>query len=198
LLAGVPLAPGVDSGAVGWKTAYAGKGNGGGGNGGGGNGGGGGGNSRGGGSAGGGTGGGTPGGAANNSAANPDDSLYSGGGAKDRDRTLIVEQGVAVAQFTTRISKRIPADDIVLYDNSHHAISFFSELHGMAGRTITHRWTYGGTVEYETRFKIRGPSWKIWSTQMLPADKAGTWRVEIVDDAGKILTGRDLIYQPAG
>lgn len=177
-----------------WKTADAG--NHGGGNGGG--------SGNGGGNGGGNSGGGDSGGAASGgntatgSAGKNAGSLYGGGGGDDKDRKLLVEQGVALAQFTTRISKRYPADDVALLDNPHQAITFFTEVRGMAGHIITHRWTYGGTVEYETNFQIRGPKWKFWSTRILPAEKAGRWRVEVLDENGTVLADRDLNYQPAG
>jgi hypothetical protein len=172
-----------------WNSAHAG-GKGGGGNGGGGNGGGG---NGGGGNGGGGAG---TGGGDNGPNADPASVEFDRGGGKNGAVLLPLEQGVALAQFTTKISKRYPADNVALHQAPHQAITFFTEVQGLAGRILTHRWIYQGRVQYQADFKIRGASWKSWSTQMLPVEKPGEWTVEIVDDSGTVLTTRSLDYEP--
>ena len=108
------------------------------------------------------------------------------------------DQRVALAQFTTVISKRYPANRVNSLDNPHQAVSFFTEVVDMQGHTITHRWTYNGVVEYQSSFRVSGPKWRIWSTQILPADKPGTWKVEVVDERNKVLQTSRLNYQPIG
>ena len=166
------------------KAAFAGKGGGGNGGGGGGNGGGG---NSGGGNAGGGNAGGNAGGNGGATAST------DGGGA---ERSPLLIKGVALAQFTTRISKRRPADEVRSLGNAHQPISFYTEVQGMKGRRMTHRWLYRGTVRYETAFDIRGDKWRFWSTQLLPGDLAGRWQVEVVDESGAVLEARTLDYRP--
>jgi hypothetical protein len=105
---------------------------------------------------------------------------------------------VTRAQFTTAISKRYPANRVSFLDNPHQAVSFFTELIDMQGQTVTHRWTYRGAVEYQVSFKINGPKWRFWSTHVLPADKPGTWQVELIDEGNKVLQTSRLNYQPVG
>ena len=111
---------------------------------------------------------------------------------------MIVDENVALAQFTTVISKRYPANHVKFLDDPHQAVSFFTEVIDMQGRTVTHRWTYKGIVVYQDSFKVNGPKWRVWSTQILPADKPGTWQVEVVDDANKVLRTGRLDYRPVG
>ena len=118
-------------------------------------------------------------------------------GGEQRSR-LPTEPTVAIAVFTTAIKKRYPANDIELLDDPHQAVSFFSELHAMAGKKITHRWIHNGSVVYEANFDVLAQRWRIWSTQVLPADKAGTWRVEVVDEGNKVLQTSRLNYRPVG
>ncbi|MDH3229596.1 MAG: DUF2914 domain-containing protein, partial [Alphaproteobacteria bacterium] len=103
---------------------------------------------------------------------------------------------VALAVFTTAIKKRYPANDVETLDDPHQAISFFNELHAMAGKRITHRWVHNGSVMFEASFDVMAQRWRIWSTQLLPADQAGEWTVEIVDEDGTVLEARSLFYQP--
>lgn len=119
----------------------------------------------------------------------------------DKDRALLLvplEEAITIAQFTTRISKRYPADELFTYDNSHQSISFFSEFQGMSGKKITHRWFYGDNLEFEASFKIRADRWRVWSTQLLPENKPGKWRVEIMDETGEVLANQGLNYAPKG
>jgi hypothetical protein len=176
-LVALPVSPWSSDSLIGWNTALAGKGGGGGGNGGGGNGGGG--------NAGGG-----------NAANSPNTTELNKGGGRTETEVLLIEQGVSQAQFTTRIAKRYPTDDVALHEAPHQAITFFTEIRGLAGHIVTHRWIYQGSVEYKADFKIRGATWKAWSSQVLPVEMAGEWTVEIVDDDGAVLTSRSLDYQP--
>ena len=115
------------------------------------------------------------------------------------DRTLILlpqEEEISMAMFTTRISKRYPADEVTSLDNPHQAVSFFTELKEMSGKKISHQWYYDGEIKFEASFNIRANNWRIWSTQLLPKEMPGEWKVEIVDEDGKVLQVRKLNYAP--
>ncbi|MDH5556261.1 MAG: DUF2914 domain-containing protein, partial [Alphaproteobacteria bacterium] len=176
--------------------------NGGGGKGNGGNGGGNGGGNSGGGNGGGGNGGsggsgGSNGGGGGNGSNNGGGDVSSTGSG--RDTILFIppkKEEISLALFTTKISKRYPADEVTILDDSHQAISFFSELKEMSGKMVSHIWYYGDEVKFRTNFKIRANSWRIWSTQLLPESMSGEWKVEIVDEAGKVLQVRKLNYAP--
>jgi hypothetical protein len=103
-----------------------------------------------------------------------------------------------MALFTTRISKRYPADEITSLDNPHQAVSFFSELKDMSGKEITHMWYYGDELMFKASFKVRANHWRIWSTQLLPDDMPGEWKVKIVDGEGEVLQISTLNYAPEG
>jgi hypothetical protein len=108
------------------------------------------------------------------------------------------EEGVAMAQITTTISRRYPADEIKALGNPHQPISFFTEVHGMSGKEVTHRWFHGDELVFEAAFTIRGDAWRVWSTQLLPKNMPDEWKVEAVDDKGDVLATRELTYQPDG
>jgi len=96
----------------------------------------------------------------------------------------------------TKISKRYPADEVISYDNPHQSISFFTEFQAMTGKQITHLWIYGEEVQFKATFKIRAEHWRVWSTQMLPEEMPGEWKVEIVDEEGTVLQAHKLNYTP--
>jgi hypothetical protein len=85
-----------------------------------------------------------------------------------------------LAQFTTGIEDREPVDQITFVENGVKKIFFFSDLRGLAGRTVQHRWIYDGKTIAEVNFEVRGPRWRVWSSKELLADWIGDWTVEIV------------------
>lgn len=107
------------------------------------------------------------------------------------------EEGVTIAQITSSvISRRYPADEIKTLCNPHQPISFFTEVHGMSGKEVTHHWFHGDELVLEAVFEIRGDARRVWSTQLLPEDMPGEWKVEAVDKKGDVLATRGLTYQP--
>ncbi len=116
----------------------------------------------------------------------------------DSGEILLLVPTVALAVLTTEIRKRKPADEIARLDDPRQAVSFFTETRGMKGHTITHRWLFGGAVQHEVSFAVRGDNWRVWSTQVLPAAMAGVWSVQIVDEDGAVLETRSLDFLPTG
>lgn len=105
---------------------------------------------------------------------------------------------VAMAQFTTGLSHRRPADEVNSVENADNPISFYTQVHNMAGQTVTHRWMYGGEVRYEVVFEIMADNWRFWSKQILPRELAGKWTVELVNQNNEVMESRTLDYRPAG
>lgn len=145
----------------------------------------------------GGNGGGNRGGNASKSPdSNPTD-FASAGSDADRDPLLLLPvEEITMAMFTTRISKRYPANEVTTLENPHTAISFFSEVKDMAGKQISHLWYFEGELKFTARFNIRTDSWRVWSTQLLPVEMTGLWKVEIVDETGKVYETRELDFTP--
>lgn len=97
----------------------------------------------------------------------------------------LAEDGrVARAQFTTAIEDREPVDRVEGIDTAHDDILFFTELQGLEGTTVTHRWLYGGEVRGEVEFEVGGPRWRVWSSKDLVADWTGPWTVVVLDGEG--------------
>ena len=104
---------------------------------------------------------------------------------------------VARAQFTTGISDREPMDAITELGTDHTQVYFFTELTGLSGETITHRWEHGGETMAEVSFDVRGPRWRVWSSKQLQPGWTGEWKVSVVDGAGKVLVEKTFNYGAA-
>ena len=91
---------------------------------------------------------------------------------------------VARAIFTTQIVDREPVDDLVTIPNSLQRVYFFSELRGLEGQIVTHRWEYNGQVMAEVKFKVGGPRWRVYSSKNLLPEWLGKWTVVVSDENG--------------
>lgn len=104
----------------------------------------------------------------------------------------------AVAQFTTEVVNREPTDQVTFVSNDIRKIFFFSDLRGLTGQTVTHRWIYRGEVTAEVAFEVGGPRWRVWSSKDLIEDWVGDWTVEIVRGDGEVLAAETFTYSAPG
>jgi hypothetical protein len=101
---------------------------------------------------------------------------------------------VARSTFTTQIVEREPADEIVTATNDTDIIYHFSEIQGMSGQVVRHRWFYEGELKAEVSFDIGGPRWRVWSSKGLLPGWTGAWMVQVVD---QVLAENSMSYEPA-
>ncbi|HQU16227.1 MAG: hypothetical protein B7Z66_09915 [Chromatiales bacterium 21-64-14] len=94
------------------------------------------------------------------------------------------EDPVVRSQFTRGIKDREPVDDVVTLPNSVDQVYYFTDIKGMEGKTIIHRWMYDGRVVAEVRFKIGGPRWRVYSLKTLDPTSLGRWTVVVTDGSG--------------
>ncbi|MDH5472891.1 MAG: DUF2914 domain-containing protein [Gammaproteobacteria bacterium] len=111
--------------------------------------------------------------------------------------TALAEDGVARSVFTTGIDNREPVDQIGQLTNDNAVIYFFTEIRGMEGHTITHRWLKEGEVQAEVAFNVGANRWRVWSSKNLDASWIGNWQVMVVDEGGNTLAQESFAYIPA-
>jgi len=104
------------------------------------------------------------------------------------------QASVARAIITTGISQREPTDDVSNVGSEVTKVYFFTELHGMQGEHITHRWEHDGKTVSEVGFDVKSPRWRVWSSKSLQPDLAGKWTVKVLNNAGDVLATRDFTY----
>ncbi|MDZ7748539.1 MAG: DUF2914 domain-containing protein [Halofilum sp. (in: g-proteobacteria)] len=70
-------------------------------------------------------------------------------------------------------------------DADRERLVFFTELNGLEGHTVTHRWVHeNNQVQAKVSFDVGGPRWRVWSSKDLVPGWTGTWTVEVWDDQG--------------
>ena len=105
--------------------------------------------------------------------------------------------GVARAQFTTALVDREPRDELEALPNDQERVWFFTELTGLAGETVTHRWEWNGQVMAEVSFDVGADRWRTFSSKNLQPLWLGDWRVTVVDSQERVLSTKTLRYTQA-
>ena len=101
------------------------------------------------------------------------------------------------AVFTSGIEDREPVDNLDSLSTDSTRVFFFTEIVGMQGKTVTHRWMLDDENKAEVPFAVGGPRWRVYSSKNLVPEWTGDWRVEIVDEEGNELGRASLVYYPA-
>ena len=102
---------------------------------------------------------------------------------------------VTRGMFTNAVVEREPTDQIDTLTTETNAICFFTEISGMEGKTVTHRWIFNGETRAEVTFEISGPRWRVYSSKKLTPKWVGTWTVEVVDGEGNSLQKDSFVYK---
>lgn len=80
---------------------------------------------------------------------------------------------------------------IRLSPSSTRTVYFFTELRGLNGRPVIHRWSYNDRLMQERKLVPASQSWRAYTGMAISADMTGRWRVSAVDAT----TGRVLAEQ---
>ncbi len=99
--------------------------------------------------------------------------------------TNYISGSVARSAFTLAVVNREPTAKITQLSNNQHHIHYFSELKGMTGQTVSHRWIYNGQTMAELKFNVGAPRWRVWSSKTLLSDWTGEWSVAVIDEMGQ-------------
>lgn len=104
---------------------------------------------------------------------------------------------IARSAFTSGVENREPIDKVGQLTNDKEKIYFFTEIKGMAGKTVTHRWEHAGNIKAEVSFNIGSDRWRVWSSKNLQPSWVGEWIVSVVDENGNTLKEESMAYVPA-
>jgi len=101
---------------------------------------------------------------------------------------------VSRATFTSQVTDFEPTDHFETRDNAHPYVFFFTDLKGMTGQRVTHRWEYKGKTIAEKHFDVGAPKWRVWSNIALPPSDTGNWVVYVLNDLNQIVLEQHLNY----
>ena len=101
---------------------------------------------------------------------------------------------VTRAVFTSNVKNHEPVDNISTLSNDITRICYFTEIRGMAGQTVVHRWEYKGKVLLEMPFKVGSSRWRAYSVKTLDPSWLGEWKASVVDASGSSLSVNTFTY----
>jgi len=105
---------------------------------------------------------------------------------------------VVRAIFTTAIVDREPIDTLETFSTDTNRIFFFTDLRGLGGQIVTHRWEHNGQVMAEITFRVgSGTRWRVYSSKNLLPEWTGTWEVVINNANGEALHTNTFEYVAA-
>jgi hypothetical protein len=110
------------------------------------------------------------------------------------DTGIIGGGTVSRATFTEAVVNREPKNRITELPNNKQYIYYFTELKGMAGQNISHRWLLDGKPMYEMKFNVGSPRWRIWSSLPLQQEWLGRWEVQVVNEMGQVVHSDSFKY----
>lgn len=105
-----------------------------------------------------------------------------GSAAQEGISPLPPNSGVARAAFTSQVIEGEPVDQVAVLTNNIREINYFTDLRGLAGRTVTHQWEHEGQVVGRISFGIEEPRRKVHSTRQLDPAATGHWTVLVLDE----------------
>ncbi len=120
-------------------------------------------------------------------------SLYAGETPYD-PRLGVLGGSISRSAFTSAVVNREPVDRLSAVDSAHPYLYYFTDLKGMTGQQVTHRWEYQGHVVKEKTFRVGAPRWRAWSATVLPPNQLGVWTVSVINDLDQIVWQEKINY----
>ena len=105
---------------------------------------------------------------------------------------------VARSVVTTGIEGHEPVDRLDTVPLTLGEVYYFTELRGMEGERVVHRWEYRGEMMAEVAFDVGGDRWRVWSSKRLVPKWRGEWRALLLDAGGAVLAEERFRYAAVG
>lgn len=104
------------------------------------------------------------------------------------------DTGVVRSIITTSISNKEPVSDLQQVSSDTTRVYYFTDVRGLNGHAITHRWEYNGKLMAEITFSIEADRWRTWSSKNMLASWTGNWQVSVLDEGGNIMEQKEFEY----
>ena len=98
------------------------------------------------------------------------------------DLPAITFQQIVLAE---RVTDRKPGGVGDTFRDGTEVFCFMNVGNNGPPRTLRHEWFFEGSRKSSVELKIKGPTWRTWSSR--PVFGVGSWRVDVVDEEGAVL-----------
>ena len=103
---------------------------------------------------------------------------------------------VTSATFTSGVSDGAPVDFRQQFDTNTSVVYYYTEIVGLQGQKVTHRWKLEGKVMKEVALPVKGSRQAVWSMHKMQPNRTGNWMVEVVNPRGEVLKRDNFSYSP--
>jgi hypothetical protein len=103
----------------------------------------------------------------------------------------------ARASCPSEIIDREPVDRLAELSNDGQVIYFHTELLGLGGSEVIHRWEFNGQTMAEVPFRVGADRWRVWSSKRLDRVWLGDWTAKVVTADGRVLASETFRYTGA-
>ena len=103
---------------------------------------------------------------------------------------------VTNATFTSGITDGTPVDYRQQFDTNTSVVYYYTEIVGLQGQKVTHRWKLEGALIKEVALPVEKSRQGVWSMHKMPPDRTGNWTVEVVNARGEVLKRDNFAYSP--
>ena len=104
----------------------------------------------------------------------------------------VLSDAVTRAQLSNGIYQREPTDaanaTVTVPGPGSRKIYYFTELRGLGGQSVRHRWIYDGQTVASLEFRVGGDRWRVYSSKNLSTRMVGEWRVVAEDADGHLIS----------
>jgi hypothetical protein len=103
---------------------------------------------------------------------------------------------VANSTFASDIDDGAPVDYRQAFDTNTPIVYYYTEVLGLHGQTVTHRWKLEGKVMQEVPIAVKRSRQAVWSRSVMRPDWTGNWTVEVVTERGDVIEADNFAYSP--
>lgn len=115
------------------------------------------------------------------------DAVRTEAGQNIAEKNHPASEGVTTKALTASIIDGKPADNQKAFENTVETIYFYTELEGLKGQTVTHRWSYNGRIIANADIAITDDPFATWSSNKMEPNWTGFWTVEVLDRNSKVI-----------
>jgi len=95
---------------------------------------------------------------------------------------------VAVAAICQDVVDREPVDAGVSFPASVGTLYCFTKITGAPEATqVSHVWYFGAEERARVELDVNSDNWRTWSSKIIQPHEVGSWRVDVLNEAGTVL-----------
>lgn len=104
---------------------------------------------------------------------------------------LAANNHVPQAVVTTGLDANAkPTEIITSVDRNVGTVFFYTELSGLSGQTVAHRWIHNGKTVATVNIAVRSNYTRTFSRSSINPNHIGRWEVQVVRSNGQVLASR--------